>query len=238
MSDPQKYFSNNRDKAKVFFRVVLSRQDVGKVIFSSTAAVYGEPAGDAPITEDCAGLPINPYGRSKLDAELALRAIPGISSVILRYFNVAGGAPQSGLGEAHYPETHLLPRLVLSLLDVPEDIQRESLAWEKRSRCLARITIPGMGRPSAIICMFWISLKLMFWRSNIYLMAGQAGFSIWARAVDIPVWEIVRAASRGVGAPGFQAGVGRAKGQATLRALVASGRRAGSETLGSVGGAG
>jgi len=69
VSNPQKYFSNNRDKAKIFFDV-LSGQGVDKIIFSSTAAVYGEPAQEGPITEDCQGLPIilmaNPSLRRKL----------------------------------------------------------------------------------------------------------------------------------------------------------------------------
>ena len=88
------------------------------IIFSSTAAVYGEPAQDGPITEDFPKLPINPYGQSKLEAENLLRAAPGTTSVILRYFNVAGAAADAGLGEAHYPESHLIPRLVLSLLEI------------------------------------------------------------------------------------------------------------------------
>lgn len=119
VSDPQKYFFNNRDKAQVFFRT-LSEKGVGKIVFSSTAAVYGEPEGTGPLMEDAPTKPINPYGQSKLDAEAGLRGLP-VRSIILRYFNVAGAG--DGIGEAHFPETHLLPRIVLPLIDAPEDVR-------------------------------------------------------------------------------------------------------------------
>lgn len=118
---PEMYFENNRDKAAVFFRT-LAEKGVRNVVFSSTAATYGEPE-EVPIRETTATKPINPYGQSKLEAEEAMRAIPGLRSVALRYFNVAGAAPEAGLGETHYPETHLLPRLVLPLIEAPADIQ-------------------------------------------------------------------------------------------------------------------
>lgn len=117
---PALYFENNRDKATVFFRT-LAAKGVHNVVFSSTAATYGEPE-EVPIRETTATKPINPYGQSKLEAELALRAIPGVRSVALRYFNVAGAAPQAGLGETHVPETHLLPRLILPLINAPAAI--------------------------------------------------------------------------------------------------------------------
>jgi UDP-glucose 4-epimerase len=114
---PDLYFANNRDKAKVFFETIAAG-GVGNIVFSSTAAVYGEPE-EVPIRETTAQKPINPYGQSKLEAELAMRAIAGVRSVALRYFNVAGAAPEAGLGETHYPESHLIPRLVLPLIDTP-----------------------------------------------------------------------------------------------------------------------
>lgn len=117
---PDLYFSNNRDKAKAFFET-LAEKSVRHVVFSSTAAVYGEPAS-TPIPENLATQPINPYGQSKLEAEQALRALPGIRSVALRYFNVAGAEPSAGLGEAHYPETHVIPRLVLPLIGIPDGV--------------------------------------------------------------------------------------------------------------------
>ncbi len=119
---PDLYFCNNRDKAKIFFQV-LAAKAVRHVVFSSTAAVYGEPLAEL-IREDLPTQPINPYGQSKLEAELALRALSDVHSVALRYFNIAGAVPSAGLGETHYPETHLIPRLVLPLIENAEEVRR------------------------------------------------------------------------------------------------------------------
>lgn len=121
VQNPAKYFDNNRDKAVRFFDT-LAQNGVDKIVFSSTAAVYGESGGDAPIPETAPTNPINPYGQSKLDAETYLRSLDasGMRSVALRYFNVAGAAPADvGIGETHRPETHLIPRLLLPLLGAP-----------------------------------------------------------------------------------------------------------------------
>lgn len=122
VKNPEKYFTNNRDKAKVFFNTI-AEAGVKHVVFSSTAAVYGEVTEPDPIVETRPTKPINPYGQSKLEAETYLRTISGITSATLRYFNVAGAAPEAGLGEGHFPETHLLPRLILPLIEAPKDIQ-------------------------------------------------------------------------------------------------------------------
>lgn len=113
VQDPAKYYHNN-------FSAALSLMDamvavgVRRLVFSSTAAVYGNPAS-TPITEDQARLPINPYGRSKMMVELAIEdyaAAYGLGYAILRYFNVAGASPDGGIGEAHEPESHLIPRIL------------------------------------------------------------------------------------------------------------------------------
>jgi UDP-glucose 4-epimerase len=119
VADPNKYFTNNRDKAKIFFDV-LAACGVSNIVFSSTAAVYGDTGGSAPIREDAPTRPINPYGQSKLEAETYLRTLSTVKSVALRYFNVAGAEPEAGLGEAHFPESHLIPRLVLPLIATPD----------------------------------------------------------------------------------------------------------------------
>lgn len=119
---PEKYFLNNRDKAKTFF-TALAQCGVRHVVFSSTAAVYGAVTDGVSLHEDYPTVPINPYGQSKLDAETHLRGVRDLTSVALRYFNVAGAAPWVALGEAHFPETHLVPRIVLPLIDAPGDVQ-------------------------------------------------------------------------------------------------------------------
>ncbi len=110
---PEKFWDNNTERAKRLF-TTAQESGVGKIVFSSTAAVYGL-VDKHPITEDFALQPINPYGATKLAAEQALRAMSGINSVTLRYFNAAGAAPaEIGIGEAHWPETHLVPNVILA----------------------------------------------------------------------------------------------------------------------------
>jgi UDP-glucose-4-epimerase GalE len=91
---------------------------VNRLVFSSTCAIYGEPAPEyIPMTEDCPQHPVNPYGRCKLAVEWMLfdqlhaRATGDrpFAFAALRYFNVAGNDPEGRLGEDHDPETHLIP---------------------------------------------------------------------------------------------------------------------------------
>jgi UDP-glucose 4-epimerase len=88
------------------------------LIFSSTAAVYGEPER-TPIPESHPTRPANPYGRAKLMVEDILRDYErahGLRSIALRYFNAAGAAVDGTAGECHDPETHLVPNILLSVL--------------------------------------------------------------------------------------------------------------------------
>jgi UDP-glucose 4-epimerase len=110
MQDPAKYYQNNVVNTLNLLNVMCAH-GVDKFIFSSTAAIFGEP-GYSPIDEAHPKRPINPYGWSKLMVEQALadydRAY-GLKSVCLRYFNAAGAHPDGLLGERHDPETHLIP---------------------------------------------------------------------------------------------------------------------------------
>ncbi len=108
--NPVGYYRNNVLGALSVLEA-MSRQRVIAFIFSSTAAVYGEPV-QTPITESHPLHPINPYGETKLAVERALphfERAHGIRSVCLRYFNAAGADPEGGLGEDHRPESHLVP---------------------------------------------------------------------------------------------------------------------------------
>lgn len=111
VSDPMKYFWNNTANTYRLMRQ-CQHHGVHKFIFSSTAAVYGNPQ-QVPIPEDHPLRPINPYGSSKLAIEQALEHLaqtdPGFRYVSLRYFNAAGADPASRIGERHHPETHLIP---------------------------------------------------------------------------------------------------------------------------------
>lgn len=125
VADPAKYQENNFHKAARFFDAILSC-GVRRAVFSSTAAVYGVPQTDAAITEDHPLKPINPYGATKLAAETYVRELgaQGMASVTLRYFNAAGAAPvEEGIGEAHEPETHLIPNVIHAALDPKKPVK-------------------------------------------------------------------------------------------------------------------
>jgi UDP-glucose 4-epimerase len=94
-----------------------------KFIFSSSAAVYGEPQ-EIPIPEDHPLSPANPYGQTKLFVEIILKDYTrayGLEFISLRYFNAAGADPEGELGEMHEPETHLIPNILLTLLGRKEE---------------------------------------------------------------------------------------------------------------------
>ena len=108
---PARYYAGNVAKTLALLDTVVA-EGVEQLVFSSTAAVYGEPR-ESPITEDHPTHPINPYGETKLAVENLLphyeRAY-GLRSVRLRYFNAAGADPDGDIGEDHRPEEHLIPR--------------------------------------------------------------------------------------------------------------------------------
>ncbi len=107
--DPLGYYLNNTVKTRALIETAV-RAGVRRFIFSSTAAVYGEPSAN-PIPEDLPLAPINPYGRSKMMSEWMLRdagAAHGLGYVILRYFNVAGADPKGRTGQSSPNATHLI----------------------------------------------------------------------------------------------------------------------------------
>jgi UDP-glucose 4-epimerase len=109
VADPAKYYANNTANALQLFEL-CARHGVPRVVFSSTAAVYGMPA-EMPIPETTPLAPINPYGASKMMAErilMDIAAASGLTYTILRYFNVAGAEPLGRLGEATPDNTHLI----------------------------------------------------------------------------------------------------------------------------------
>ncbi len=115
VTEPARYYQNNVANTVSLLQAMVENK-ISNFIFSSSCAVYGEPA-QVPIQEDHPLKPINPYGRTKLMVEQILedfREAYGVESVCLRYFNAAGADPDGELGEDHDPETHLIP-LVLQV---------------------------------------------------------------------------------------------------------------------------
>ena len=117
VKNPQKYYINNVCGTINLLKAMLENK-VNKIVFSSTAATYGEPVG-IPIDENHPQEPINTYGQTKLMIEKIMddydRAY-GLKSVRLRYFNVAGADRLARVGEWHNPETHLIPNILKSAL--------------------------------------------------------------------------------------------------------------------------
>ncbi|MFO8015244.1 MAG: UDP-glucose 4-epimerase GalE [Phycisphaerae bacterium] len=110
MEDPEKYYRNNV-VGSLRLLAAMRKAGVERLVFSSTAATYGEP-DEVPIPEDHPTRPINAYGQTKLDIEHALAYYAGAYGLgygALRYFNAAGAAPDAAIGEDHDPETHLVP---------------------------------------------------------------------------------------------------------------------------------
>ena len=110
VEDPGKYYRNNVAGTLTLLEAMRDH-GIDQFIFSSTCATYGVPEA-VPISEDHPQLPINPYGASKLMIERMLQDFDtahGLRSISLRYFNAAGADPDGEIGEAHDPETHLIP---------------------------------------------------------------------------------------------------------------------------------
>jgi UDP-glucose 4-epimerase len=121
VADPAKYWSNNLG-GTVALLEAMREIGVRTIVFSSTAAVYGEPER-TPITETDPTRPTSPYGASKLAVDTTLTEfsrLHGFGAVSLRYFNVAGAQQNAGgswLGERHHPETHLIPNVLAGVTD-------------------------------------------------------------------------------------------------------------------------
>ncbi|HKN78149.1 MAG TPA: UDP-glucose 4-epimerase GalE [Lysobacter sp.] len=117
VADPYAYYASNVGGTLTLLQAMRAH-GVDRLVFSSTAAVFGHPQADR-IDEDHPQKPINPYGASKLMVERILAdaaSAYGLRSVALRYFNAAGAAPDGTIGEAHDPETHLVPNAIRAAL--------------------------------------------------------------------------------------------------------------------------
>ena len=123
VSNPLKYFDNN-SAGMISLLEVMRDFKVGRLVFSSTAAVYGEPR-NIPILEDDPKEPTSPYGESKLIMERVMKwtgEAHGIRWVSLRYFNVGGALPGGTIGEDHNPESHLIPLILRVPMGLRESI--------------------------------------------------------------------------------------------------------------------
>jgi len=123
VKDPLKYYGNNVAGAQSMLEAMV-RHGVDKIVFSSTAAVYGEPEKQ-PVEETDRTEPTNPYGASKLAIEGMLKWCSkayGIKCAALRYFNAAGANTDAEIGEDHCPESHLIPIVLQVALGKREQV--------------------------------------------------------------------------------------------------------------------
>lgn len=123
VTEPLKYFENNVGGTLSLLRA-MKDYGVKNIVFSSTAATYGEPE-NTPIIESDRTLPTNPYGESKLAVEKVLKWCDnayGIKYTALRYFNAAGAHVSGKIGEDHSPESHLIPLILYTALEKREKI--------------------------------------------------------------------------------------------------------------------
>lgn len=121
--EPERFYQNNVAGTLTLLRATR-KAGINNIVFSSTAAVYGEPK-IVPIPESHPLRPVNPYGRSKLMVEQILgdmAAAQGLSFVVLRYFNAAGADPDGELRENHCPETHLIPLVLQAAYGIRAEI--------------------------------------------------------------------------------------------------------------------
>jgi UDP-glucose 4-epimerase len=139
VAEPEKYYQNNVQNTLTLLEV-MRKHIINKFIFSSTAAIYGMPER-MPIREEDRKLPINPYGRSKLMVEEILEdyaAAYGFKSIRFRYFNAAGADPEREIGEAHVPETHLIPLILDAAAGKRECIKIFGTDYETRDGTCVR----------------------------------------------------------------------------------------------------
>ena len=182
VSDPEKYYRNNLLGGLNLLRAMRANS-VDKIIFSSTAAVYGEPH-QVPIPEEHPVVPINPYGWSKLILEQMIADFSRAydwRSIIFRYFNAAGADPEGEIGENHNPENHLIPLLLKAILDSKRSLTVYGTDYETPDGTCIRDYIHVMDLAEA----HWLGLMRVMEKESgpsepcqIYNIGNGSGFSV------------------------------------------------------------
>ena len=190
VQQPLAYYDNNVAGSLSLLQA-MQRHGVAKLVFSSSAAIFGEPVSEF-IDETHPTAPVNPYGHSKLMVERILAdacAASGLRAVSLRYFNAAGASLAGGIGESHDPETHLIPNVLKAAgrkRAAPEGVRRR---LQTRDGTCIRDYIHVDDLARAHLAAFWSS-----WRNgegfHAFNLGSGQGFS---------VLEVIRAAGKVVG---------------------------------------
>lgn len=177
MTEPLSYFNNNVYGAQILLEV-MQEYDVKKIVFSSTAATYGEPEV-VPITEEMRAVPTNAYGETKLTMEKIMKwcdVAYGIKYTALRYFNVAGARRSGEIGEDHAKETHLIPIILQVALGKREYITIFGEDYDTEDGTCVRDYIHVEDLIDAhILAMEYLSKENT---SNIFNLGSSQGFSV------------------------------------------------------------
>ncbi|MFC1810200.1 UDP-glucose 4-epimerase GalE [Patescibacteria group bacterium] len=177
MKEPEKFFENNCVNGTNLLNAMVAN-DLKKIIFSSTAAVYGDPVDDS-IKEDHSLNPVNHYGRTKLIFENILKMYDethNLKYISLRYFNAAGADPSGELGEDHDPETHLIPLVLKTALGQRKEIKIFGTDYDTPDGTCIRDYIHVNDLAQAHI----LALKKLFeiGESDIFNLGNGRGFSV------------------------------------------------------------
>ncbi len=188
---PDFYYRNNVTGTLNLLTQMLAN-DMQNIVFSSTAAIFGRPVTEK-IAEDHPKQPINPYGQSKLVVESLLAdmcAAYQLNAVALRYFNAAGADPSGEIGEAHSPETHLIPNVLNSLAAEQSNLQVFGNDYDTRDGTCVRDYVHVN------------DLAQAHWRALQY-MASEHGFSAFnlGNGDGFSVLEVIDACANVVGKP-------------------------------------
>ncbi len=183
VADPAKYYRNNFANTQNLLDVMV-KHDVKHFIFSSTAAIFGEPQY-TPIDEQHPKQPINPYGRSKWMVEQMLEDYDrayGLKSICLRYFNACGADPDGELGERHDPETHLIPLVLQVATGQRRDITVFGQDYDTQDGTCIRDYI----HVSDLSMAHWLAIQELFRynQSKRFNLGNGQGFSV-QQVIDI-----------------------------------------------------
>ena len=191
MAAPLKYYDNNVGGTRLLLEAML-RHDVGCIVFSSTASVYGEPE-NIPVTEGDRTVPTNTYGETKLAMERMIHwteRAHDIRYVSLRYFNACGAHESGKIGEAHDPETHLIPLILQAATGQRESISVYGSDYHTRDGTCVRDYIHVMDLADAHILA--MDRLINGGKSDTFNLGNGVGFT---------VREVIEAAENVVGRP-------------------------------------
>lgn len=177
MVNPLKYYDNNVYGTKVLLESMLAH-DVKKIVFSSTAATYGEPE-NIPILETDRTFPTNTYGETKLSMEKMMKwtdVAHGLRYVALRYFNACGAHVSGKIGEAHNPETHLIPLILQVPLGKRDHISIFGNDYETKDGTCVRdyIHVTDLAQAHILALDYLISGN----ESNTFNLGNGVGFTV------------------------------------------------------------